>query len=115
MERQICVILDIIRNFCERVKMRIVLMRKILITNDDGIGSDGLVRLVKAATEFGEVWVFAPESQRSAMSHSVTLSHSIEAWKVDFPVSGVHAYACDEYYIEKPSGGIIMRQFCFLK
>lgn len=70
-------------------------MRKILITNDDGIDSDGIVRLAKAAIEFGEVWVVAPDSQRSAMSHSITLRHSIEAWKVDFPVPEVHAYACD--------------------
>ncbi|MGN0394812.1 MAG: 5'/3'-nucleotidase SurE [Coprococcus sp.] len=70
-------------------------MRKILITNDDGIYSDGIVRLARAAIEFGEVWVVAPNSQRSSMSHSVTLQHSIEAWKVDFPVPGVCAYACD--------------------
>ena len=70
-------------------------MRKILITNDDGIDSDGIVRLAKVAIEFGEVWVVAPDSQRSAMSHSITLRHSIEAWNVDFPVPGVHAYACD--------------------
>ena len=70
-------------------------MKKILITNDDGIFSGGLVRLARAATEFGEVWVVAPDSQRSAMSHGITLRHSIEAWKVDFPVPGVHAYACD--------------------
>ncbi|MBQ3599649.1 MAG: 5'/3'-nucleotidase SurE [Lachnospiraceae bacterium] len=70
-------------------------MRKILITNDDGIDSDGIVRLAKVAIEFGEVWVVAPDGQRSAMSHSITLRHSIEAWKVDFPVPGVHAYACD--------------------
>lgn len=70
-------------------------MKKILITNDDGINSDGIIRLAKAAKEFGEVWVVAPESQRSAMSHSITLRHSFEAWKVDFPVEGVHAYACN--------------------
>ena len=69
-------------------------MRKILITNDDGINADGIIRLVQAATEFGEVWVLAPDSQRSAMSHSITLRHSVDAWKVDFPVPGVHAYAC---------------------
>ena len=62
-------------------------MRKILITNDDGIDADGLIRLARAAVEFGEVRVVAPDSQRSAMSHSISLRHSIEAWKVDFPVS----------------------------
>lgn len=70
-------------------------MKKILITNDDGINSDGIVRLAKAAAEFGEVWVVAPDSQRSAMSHSISLRYSIEAWEVDFPVEGVHAYACN--------------------
>ena len=70
------------------------MMKKILITNDDGIDSDGIIRLAEFAKEFGEVWVVAPDGQRSAMSHSITLRHSIEAWKVDFPVSGVHAYAC---------------------
>ena len=70
-------------------------MKKILITNDDGIEADGIVRLARTAVEFGEVWVVAPDSQRSAMSHSITLRHPVEAWKVDFPVPGVHAYACD--------------------
>lgn len=53
-------------------------MRKILITNDDGIESDGIRRLAEAAKEFGEVWVIAPESQRSAASHSITLRHPID-------------------------------------
>ena len=70
-------------------------MKKILITNDDGIMSDGIIRLARMAKELGEVWVVAPESERSAMSHCVTLRHSFDAWKVDFPVEGVHAYACD--------------------
>ena len=70
-------------------------MKKILITNDDGIDSDGLIRLAKAAVDFGEVWVVAPDGQRSAMSHSITLRNSMEAWECDFPVPGVHAYACD--------------------
>ena len=70
-------------------------MRKILITNDDGIEEDGLIRLAVTAKEFGEVWVVAPETQRSAASQSITLRHSIEAWEHDFPVEGVHAYACN--------------------
>lgn len=69
-------------------------MRKILITNDDGITADGIVRLAKAAKEFGEVWVVAPDGQRSAASHSITLRYEFEAWEVEFPVEGVHAYAC---------------------
>ena len=41
-------------------------MRKILITNDDGIGADGIVRLARTARKFGEVWVVAPDGERSA-------------------------------------------------
>ena len=58
-------------------------MRKILITNDDGISADGLMRLVKTALKFGEVWVVAPESQRSAASHSLTLHRSIDVYPYD--------------------------------
>lgn len=70
-------------------------LKKILITNDDGITSDGIIRLAEVASAFGEVWVVAPDSQRSAMSHSITLRHSVEAWECEFPVTGVHAYTCD--------------------
>ena len=70
-------------------------MRKILITNDDGIEADGLIRLARAACAFGEVWVVAPESQRSACSHAITLREPIEVTPFpEFPVEGVKAYAC---------------------
>ena len=69
-------------------------MRTILITNDDGIRADGLIRLAKAAQAFGEVWVIAPESQRSAASHSITLHSHIDVYPHDFPVPGVHAFSC---------------------
>ena len=68
-------------------------MRKILVTNDDGIDSDGIIRLVKTAAKFGEVWVVAPCKQYSAMSHSATFWTPIDVWPVDFPVEGIHAYA----------------------
>lgn len=67
--------------------------KKILITNDDGIDSDGIKRLAQAALKFGEVWVVAPDGQRSAMSHSLTLREAIDVYPYDFPVPGVHAYA----------------------
>lgn len=67
--------------------------RKILITNDDGITADGIIRLAKAAVKYGDVWVVAPESQRSAASHSITLRTHVDVEQVDFPVEGVKAYA----------------------
>ncbi len=69
-------------------------MRRIFITNDDGIDSDGLKRLAEAARDFGEVWVVSPEKQRSAVSHSILLREPIEVHPYDFPVEGVHAFSC---------------------
>ena len=75
------------------LRYRKVFMRKILITNDDGITADGIIRLARAAAKLGEVWVIAPDGQRSAMSHYITLHNHIDVYEVkDFPVEGVHAY-----------------------
>ena len=68
-------------------------MRKILVTNDDGIDSEGIRRLAEVASKFGEVWIVAPCKQYSAMSHSATFWAPIDVWPVEFPVEGVHAYA----------------------
>lgn len=45
----------------------------ILVTNDDGIRSDGLTSLVAALEPLGAVYVVAPDRERSAASHSLTL------------------------------------------
>ncbi len=65
-----------------------------MITNDDGIDSDGLFRLVKTAKAFGEVVVVAPDSQRSAASHSITLHRELDIYPYEYPVEGVKAYTC---------------------
>lgn len=68
---------------------------RILITNDDGIQADGIRRLAETAKKHGEVWVVAPESERSASSHAITLRKSIEVAPYPmFPVEDVHAYTC---------------------
>lgn len=69
-------------------------MRKILITNDDGITSAGLVRLAEAAIKFGEVWIVAPDHERSAASHSISLRHHLDVFPYAFPVEGVKAFSC---------------------
>lgn len=66
-------------------------MRKILVSNDDGIDSEALARLAALAKKFGEVWVVAPCRQFSSMSHAANFWEPLKAWKVDFPVEGVHA------------------------
>jgi len=69
------------------------MQKKILIVNDDGIDADGIIRLARATQKYGEVTVVAPESQRSAASHSITLRTYIDVMEHDFPVEGVKAYA----------------------
>ena len=69
-------------------------MTKFLITNDDGIQSPGLIRLVKAASALGRVCVIAPDGQRSAQSHSITVRHSVDLHPVDMDIPGIQAYAC---------------------
>ena len=69
--------------------------RTILVTNDDGILADGLVRLVRAARKYGEVWVVAPDDQRSAASHGISLHKSVDVLPAPgFPVEDVRAFAC---------------------
>lgn len=46
---------------------------KILVTNDDGIHCDGIRILAEELAKDHEVWIIAPDSDRSGSSHSVTL------------------------------------------
>lgn len=45
----------------------------ILITNDDGVHAEGLLALKNALSRVGNVHVVAPDRQRSASGHSITL------------------------------------------
>lgn len=47
---------------------------KILITNDDGIMSDGIFALAKELEKDNDVTIVAPEVQKSAQSHAITLN-----------------------------------------
>ena len=45
----------------------------ILVSNDDGIHAPGIVALASALEAVGEVWVVAPDRERSAVGHALTL------------------------------------------
>lgn len=45
----------------------------ILLTNDDGYDSEGLGALAAALEPLGEVWIVAPHTEQSAISHAITL------------------------------------------
>ncbi|KAK7270585.1 hypothetical protein RIF29_23828 [Crotalaria pallida] len=59
----------------------------IMITNDDGIDAAGLRALVHVlvSTDLYHVQVCAPDSEKSAVSHSITWRHPIAAKPVDIP------------------------------
>ena len=66
---------------------------KILISNDDGIFAPGIEALVQAFSAAGhEVLVCAPDSQRSAASHSLSIGKPLTVREVEFP-GAVRAYA----------------------
>jgi 5'-nucleotidase len=56
---------------------------RILITNDDGYHSDGIVALEQARSDLGDVFVVAPESEQSGASHSLTLGRPLRIRQID--------------------------------
>lgn len=50
---------------------------RILISNDDGIYSPGIVALARVASRFGEVRVVAPDVEQSSMGHAITHSRPL--------------------------------------
>ena len=58
-------------------------MFRILLTNDDGIHSDGLVKLEEALREIGDVYTVAPASEMSGASHSLTLARPLRIRQID--------------------------------
>ncbi len=55
----------------------------ILLTNDDGIWSEGLLVLYERLRKIGDVYVIAPDGERSSSSHSISLTRPIEVRCVD--------------------------------
>jgi 5'-nucleotidase len=60
------------------------------VTNDDGVFSEGIERLAAALSRVGDVYTVAPDQERSAAGHSLTLHHPLRAklvgpnrWSVD--------------------------------
>jgi 5'-nucleotidase len=63
---------------------------RILVTNDDGVFTEGIERLASALSDVGDVFTVAPDQERSAAGHSLTLHHPLRAkmvgpqrWSVD--------------------------------
>ncbi|HUI70815.1 MAG TPA: 5'/3'-nucleotidase SurE [Spirochaetia bacterium] len=62
---------------------------RILLTNDDGIDSEGIRQLADRLVGEHEVWLVAPEGEKSGASHSITLRDAIRV-----RCRGERRYAC---------------------
>ena len=56
---------------------------RILITNDDGYHSEGIIALENALSAIGDCYVVAPASEMSGASHSLTLSRPLRIRQID--------------------------------
>lgn len=58
-------------------------MVRILVTNDDGIYSEGIRKLANALRDVGEVIIVAPDREQSAASHALTLNRPLRLLKLE--------------------------------
>jgi len=58
-------------------------MTRILVTNDDGIHSQGLQILEETLSELADVYIVAPAAEMSGASHSLTLSRPLRIRQID--------------------------------
>lgn len=84
-------------------------MKRILVSNDDGIDAPGLVALVEALTPLAEVSVMAPQTEQSATSHALTLQHPLRVrtlgprrWSVNGTPTDCVLLALEEFLPEPP-------------
>ena len=63
---------------------------RLLVTNDDGIYSPGILALATAAQTFGQVRIVAPDVEMSSAGHSITSSRPLTYKRT--PLAGFEAY-----------------------
>ena len=64
----------------------------ILITNDDGIRADGIIELAKELAKTHNIYVVAPDTQRSATGHAITIHNPIMVNK-EYRDDNISAYS----------------------
>ena len=69
-------------------------MTHILVTNDDGVSSPGLLALKRALEPYGRVSVIAPDANRSAIGRGITIHNPLHVEEVEL-ADGSPALATD--------------------
>ena len=77
---------------------------RILVTNDDGILSEGLWTLVKELRNVAQIVVVAPDREQSAIGTAVTLRQTLRVQKVKPVVPDIEAYSVEG----TPSDSVIL-------
>ena len=67
----------------------------ILLTNDDGINATGLKVLAEHLERVGKVSIVAPDRERSAVGHALTLHHPLRAVKLGTDIFAVDGTPTD--------------------
>ncbi len=67
----------------------------ILVSNDDGVYSKGIKSLAQALKKIGDVYVVAPDREKSAASHSLTLHRPLRVSKISPKVFSVDGTPTD--------------------
>ena len=86
-------------------------MKRILVTNDDGVRSEGIHALALALTHLGEVVVVGPQTEASAIGHALTLRRPLRMERLDERIYEVDGTPTDCVNIAitqlyKPSGTV---------
>jgi 5'-nucleotidase len=71
----------------------------ILVSNDDGVGAPGIVALAQALREVADVVVAAPDRERSATSHSISLDRPLRVDELDPGVFAIDGTPVDCVYL----------------
>jgi 5'-nucleotidase len=68
---------------------------KLLITNDDGVNAMGIFALARELEKYHDIIIAAPDDQRSASSHSITLTRPLKVREVKLEGLKCKAYSID--------------------
>ena len=70
-------------------------MKRVLVTNDDGVFSEGLKLLARALEEIAEVTAVAPDREQSAAGHSLTLHRPLRMQQLEKNIYSVDGTPTD--------------------
>jgi len=68
---------------------------RILISNDDGINAEGINQLRKSLEEHAEIFVVAPDRERSATGHKITMHRPLRVKEQVYPGTNSKGWAVD--------------------